>query len=168
MLNRIILMGRLTADPELRQTTNGVSVATFCLAVERNYQGQNGQRQADFINCVAWRQTGEFISRYFSKGRMIAVEGSLQSRKYEDKTGAKRLAFEVIVDQAFFAGDRGQNDGQGGRQAQPMPQPNPAGEIANRYREEQSRQQPIVYSQQPENQYYQESFLDVEGEDLPF
>ena len=167
MLNRIILMGRLTADPELRQTTNGVSVATFCLAVERNYQGQTGQRQADFINCVAWRQTGEFICRYFSKGRMIAVEGSLQSRKYEDKTGAKRVAFEVIVDQAFFAGDRGQDASQAGKQAQPMQQANPAGEIANRYREEQSRQQPIVYSQQP-NQYYQESFLDVEGEDLPY
>lgn len=167
MLNRIILMGRLTADPELRQTTNGVSVATFCLAVERNYQGQNGQRQADFINCVAWRQTAEFICRYFCKGRMIAVEGSLQSRKYEDKTGAKRVAFEVIVDQAFFAGDRGQDASQAGKQAQAMQQANPAGEIANRYREEQSRQQPIMYSQQP-NQYYQESFLDVEGEDLPY
>ena len=167
MLNKIILMGRLAADPELRQTTSGVSVVSFCLAVERNYQGADGQRQADFINCVAWRQTGEFISRYFSKGRMIAIEGSLQSRKYEDKAGAKRVAFEVVVDQAFFAGDRGYDASQGGRQAQPVPHPNPAGEIANRYREEQSRQQPIVYSQQP-SQYYQESFLDVEGDELPY
>lgn len=167
MLNRIILMGRLTADPELRQTAGGTSVATFCLAVERNYQGQNGQRQADFINCVAWRQTGEFVSRYFSKGRMIAVEGSLQSRKYEDKTGAKRVAFEVVVDQALFAGDKPQAE-------QPV-KGNPAGDIMGRYQAEQEIQrvqpksppQAIVYNSQP-NQYYQESFLDVEGDDLPY
>ena len=104
MLNRIILMGRLVADPELRQTPNGVSVASFRIAVDRNYQSkETGERQADFISCVAWRQTGEFISRYFQKGRMIALEGSLQTRNYEDKTGAKRTAYEVIVDQAYFA-----------------------------------------------------------------
>ena len=107
MLNRVILMGRLVADPELKQTTNGISVATFRVAVDRNYQSKNsGERQADFINCVAWRQTGEFISRYFTKGRMIALEGSLQTRNYEDKTGAKRTAYEVIVDQAYFADSR--------------------------------------------------------------
>ncbi len=97
-------MGRLVADPELRQTPNGVSVASFRIAVDRNYQSkETGERQADFISCVAWRQTGEFISRYFQKGRMIALEGSLQTRNYEDKTGAKRTAYEVIVDQAYFA-----------------------------------------------------------------
>ena len=107
MLNRVILMGRLVADPELRQTPNGISVATFCVAVDRNYQSKNSsEKQTDFINCVAWRQTGEFISRYFAKGRMIAVEGSLQTRRYEDKTGAKRTAYEVIVDQAYFADSR--------------------------------------------------------------
>lgn len=107
MLNRIILMGRLVADPELRQTPNGISVATFRIAVDRNYQSKNSnERQTDFISCVAWRQTGEFISRYFAKGRMIAVEGSLQTRRYEDKTGAKRTAYEVIVDQAYFADSR--------------------------------------------------------------
>lgn len=107
MLNRIILMGRLVADPELRQTPNGISVATFRIAVDRNYQSKNSnERQTDFISCVAWRQTGEFISRYFAKGRMIAVEGSLQTRSYEDKTGAKRTAYEVIVDQAYFADSR--------------------------------------------------------------
>ena len=107
MLNRIILMGRLVADPELRQTPNGISVATFRIAVDRNYQSKNSsEKQTDFINCVAWRQTGEFISRYFAKGRMIAVEGSLQTRRYEDKTGAKRTAYEVIVDQAYFADSR--------------------------------------------------------------
>lgn len=104
MLNRLILMGRLVADPELRETPSGVSVVSFCIAVDRNYQSkETGERQTDFLNCVAWRQTGEFISRYFQKGRMIAVEGSLQSRRYEDKTGAKRTAYEVVVDQAYFA-----------------------------------------------------------------
>lgn len=104
MLNRVVLMGRLVADPELRQTPNGVFVASFKIAVDRNYQQKDtGERQADFISCVAWRQTGEFISRYFQKGRMIALEGSLQTRNYEDKTGARKTAYEVIVDQAYFA-----------------------------------------------------------------
>ncbi len=118
MLNRVILMGRLVADPELRQTTSGVSVATFRLAIDRNYQAKGStERQTDFISCVAWRQTAEFISRYFSKGRMIALEGSLQSRNYEDKTGVKRTAYEVIVDQAYFADSKpsgGQNSDRGG------------------------------------------------------
>ena len=108
MLNSVILMGRMVADPELKQTPSGVSVAVFRLAVERNYQDkESGQRQTDFINCVAWRQTGEFISRYFSKGSMIAIEGSIQTRQYQDKSGNKRTAVEVIVDQAYFAGDNG-------------------------------------------------------------
>ena len=115
MLNRIFLMGRLVADPELRQTPNGISVASFRIAVDRNYQNKaSGERQTDFISCVAWRQTGEFISRYFSKGRMICVEGSLQTRSYEDKTGQKRTAFDVVVDQAYFADSR-----QGGGQGRP-------------------------------------------------
>lgn len=103
MLNRVILMGRLTADPELKQTPNGISVTSFSLAVDRNYAGKGAERQTDFINCVAWRQTAEFISRYFSKGRMIAVEGSLQVRNYVDKNENKRQAVEVVVDQAYFA-----------------------------------------------------------------
>lgn len=103
MLNNVTLMGRLVADPELKTTQNGTSVVSFRLAVERNYAPQGQERQADFIPCVAWRQTAEFIGRYFTKGRMIAVEGSLQSRNYEDKNGQKRTAYEVIVDQAYFA-----------------------------------------------------------------
>ena len=100
MLNRVILMGRLTADPELRKTASDLSVTSFTLAVDRNY-GKGADRQTDFINCVAWRQTAEFISRYFSKGRLMAVEGSLQVRNYVDKNENKRQAVEV--DQAFFA-----------------------------------------------------------------
>lgn len=102
MLNRVILMGRLTADPELRKTASDLSVTSFTLAVDRNY-GKGADRQTDFINCVAWRQTAEFISRYFSKGRLMAVEGSLQVRNYVDKNENKQQAVEVLVDQAFFA-----------------------------------------------------------------
>ena len=102
MLNRVILMGRLTADPELRKTASDLSVTSFTLAVDRNY-GKGADRQTDFINCVAWRQTAEFISRYFSKGRLMAVEGSLQVRNYVDKNENKRQTVEVLVDQAFFA-----------------------------------------------------------------
>lgn len=103
MLNRVILMGRLTADPELKQTPNGISVTSFSLAVDRNFTSKGAERQTDFINCVAWRQTAEFISRYFAKGRLMAVEGSLQVRNYVDKNENKRQAVEVVVDQAYFA-----------------------------------------------------------------
>lgn len=102
MLNRVILMGRLTADPELKRTASDISVTSFTLAVDRNY-GKGADRQTDFINCVAWRQNAEFISRYFSKGRLMAVEGSLQVRNYTDKNENKRQAVEVLVDHAFFA-----------------------------------------------------------------
>ena len=164
MLNRVILMGRLTADTKIKKTNSDISVTSFSLAVDRNY-GKGADRQTDFINCVAWRQTAEFISRYFSKGRMIAVEGSLQSRRYEDKTGAKRTAFEVVVDQAYFAGDKQKPD-----QAPAQPQANPAGDIMNRYQQEQKTTLPqtIVYNSPPPSQYYQESFLDVDGGDLPY
>ena len=86
MLNRAIIMGRLVADPELRQTPNGVSVITFTVAVDRNYS-RDRERQTDFIDVVAWRQTAEFVSKYFSKGKMIIVEGSIQTRSYEDRNG---------------------------------------------------------------------------------
>ena len=103
MLNRAILMGRLTRDPELRQTPNNVSVVTFTLAVERNYQADKNNKQADFINIVAWRHTAEFVSKYFTKGQLVAVEGSIQTRSYQDKDGNNRTAFEVVADQVYFA-----------------------------------------------------------------
>lgn len=102
-MNNVSLLGRLTADPELRQTPNGVSVCSFSVAVQRPYSS-NGERQTDFINCVAWRQTGEFISRYFRKGNMIGLTGFIQTRQYQDKdTGKNRTAFEVIINNAYFA-----------------------------------------------------------------
>lgn len=105
MLNRVILMGRITHDLELKSTGSGVSVLSFSVAVERSYAKPGEQRQADFINCVAWRQQAEFISKYFAKGRMIALEGNLRTRTYDDKNGSKHYVTEVYVDSASFTGE---------------------------------------------------------------
>lgn len=110
-MNKVILMGRLTRDVEMRQTPSGISLARFSLAVDRSYTGKDGQRQTDFINCVAWRQTGEFIARYFGKGRMIAVVGSIQSRSWDGQDGKKQYATEVIVEEAFFTGSKTETGG---------------------------------------------------------
>ena len=107
-MNRVILMGRLTADPELRQTPQGTAVTRFTIAVDRRFRKEGGQ-QADFITCVAWRQTAEFICRFFQKGRMIAVEGQLQSRSWESQDGKRQYATEVIIDNAYFTGSRNEN-----------------------------------------------------------
>ena len=102
MLNHIILMGRLTRDPELRRTGIGVAVASFTVAVDRDFSGKDSEKKTDFIDCVAWRQTGEFISKYFTKGRMIVVDGRLEMRDWTDKEGNKRRTAEVIVANAYF------------------------------------------------------------------
>lgn len=106
MLNISTLMGRLTADPELRRTPNGVSVTTFTIAVERTYTPQGQEKQTDFIDIVAWRNTAEFTCKYFTKGKMMAIQGSIQTRTYDDKEGHKRKAFEVVADNVFFCGDK--------------------------------------------------------------
>lgn len=121
MLNCAVIMGRLTADPELRTTTTGISVTSFTVAVDRSYVKPGEDRQADFINVVAWRQTAEFVTRYFRKGSMIAVQGSIQTRNYEDKTGAKRNAFEIIADNVSFCGSK--NDGGSAPAAAPAAAP---------------------------------------------
>ena len=102
MLNKIFLMGRLVRDPELRHTGNGTAVTSFSLAVDRDYKSQSGERETDFIDIVAWRSTAEFVSKYFSKGRMAVVEGRLQIRDWTDKDGAKRRTAEVVADNVYF------------------------------------------------------------------
>ena len=102
MLNKIILMGRLTRDPELRRTNSGTAVASFSLAVDRDFKAQNGEKETDFIDIVAWRNTAEFVSKYFSKGRMAVVEGRLQIRDRTDKDGSKRRTAEVVADNVYF------------------------------------------------------------------
>ena len=116
MLNRIILMGRLTRDPELRHTQTGTAVASFTLAVDRDFKDKStGERSTDFIDVVAWRQTGEFVSRYFTKGRMAVVEGRLQIRDWTDKEGGKRRSAEIVAENVYFGDSK--RDGDGGYQS---------------------------------------------------
>ena len=112
MLNHITIMGRLTRDPELRRTGSGIAVASFSLAVDRDFgKTENGERETDFIDCVAWRQTGEFVSKYFTKGRMAVVSGRLQIRSWNDKDGNKRRTAEVVADNVYFGDSRRDGDG---------------------------------------------------------
>ena len=122
MLNHITLMGRLVNDPELRRTGTGIAVTTFRIAVDRDFAPKDGgERKADFITCVAWRQTGEFISKYFSKGRMIVVDGRLEMRDWTDKEGNKRTTAEVIVDNAYFGDSKRDSDNSGSYTAPAAP-----------------------------------------------
>lgn len=111
MLNRIVLMGRLTRDPELRRTQSGTAVASFALAVDRDYAAQGAERETDFIDIVAWRGTAEFAQKFFSKGRMAVVTGRLQIRNWEDKDGNKRRNAEVVADSIYFGDSRRSSDG---------------------------------------------------------
>lgn len=148
MLNSVILMGRLVADPELRQTGTGISVCSFRLAVDRNFSKAGTEKQTDFINIVAWRNTGEFVSRYFKKGQLCAVQGSLQTRSYTDKEGNNRQAFEVVADNVYFADSKGSSGASTGNAypaaAPAMSDPAPAFEMGT------------------------QDFKELEDEDLPF
>jgi single-strand DNA-binding protein len=110
-MNKVVLMGRLTRDPEVRETANNVSVATFTLAVDRRYKDASGERQADFINIVAWRHTAEFIGKYCSKGTKLVIAGSIQTRTYDDKDGKRVYVTEVIADEVEFAESKRQSEG---------------------------------------------------------
>lgn len=123
MLNHITIMGRLTRDPEYRTTQTGLSVANFSVAVDRDFPGATGEKETDFIDCVAWRKTAEFVTKYFHKGSQIAVSGRLQIRSWTDKDGNKRRTAEVLADSVYFAGSK---------QAQPESQ-NAAGSYTNAY-----------------------------------
>ena len=122
MLNKIFLQGRLVADPELRHTQNGVAVASFRLAVDRDFKDrETGERKADFINVVAWRQTGEFVSRFLTKGRLAVVEGKLQTRDYTDRDGNRRYATEVVADNVYFGDSKRDGAGDYGAPAYSAP-----------------------------------------------
>ena len=111
MLNHIVVMGRLVRDPELRRTGSGIAVASFSVAVDRDFgKNENGERETDFIDCVAWRQTGEFVSKYFTKGRMIIVDGRLEMRDWTDKDGNKRTSAEIVVANAYFGDSKRDGD----------------------------------------------------------
>ncbi|MBR5022812.1 MAG: single-stranded DNA-binding protein [Oscillospiraceae bacterium] len=158
MLNHITIMGRLTRDPELRRTGSGIAVASFTVAVDRDFSGKDGgEKETDFIDCVAWRQTGEFVSKYFTKGRMIVVSGRLQIRPWTDKDGNKRRSAEVVADNCYFGDSK--KDGEGGSSA---PAQNSYGNYGGGYGGSNSAQ--------PAPAYPQSNFDLIEGDDsqLPF
>lgn len=128
MLNKIFIMGRLTRDPELRRTQSGIAVTSFSLAVDRDYKTQAGERETDFIDVVAWRSTAEFVSKYFTKGRMAVVEGRLQIRDWTDKDGNKRRSAEVVADSVYFGDSKRDGTASGGdfRRAEDFGAPPPA------------------------------------------
>ncbi len=133
MLNNIVIMGRLTRDPELRRTGSGVAATSFTLAVERDLKPKEGERETDFIDCVAWRQAGEFVSKYFSKGRMAVVSGRLQIRNWTDKEGNKRRSAEVVADNVYFADSKKEDSNGGGydpQQQTPVYPSSPASDFA--------------------------------------
>lgn len=144
-MNKVILVGRLARDPELRTTQSGVSVCSFTVACDRRFQKQGEERQADFINCIAWRQQADFICKFFTKGMRIALDGSIQTRSWDDNDGNKRYATEVVVDHAEFA--QSKNEGMGGGFSAPAPQSAP-------------------FAAAPSGDI--DGFIPVEEEDLPF
>lgn len=122
MLNKIIVMGRLTRDPELRRTQSGLSVTSFSVACDRDFKSQSGEKETDFIDIVAWRQTAEFVCKYFSKGRMAIVEGRLQIRDWQDNNGNKRRSAEIVADNVYFGDSKRDGDGGGYQQGGYAPQ----------------------------------------------
>lgn len=125
-MNHVVLIGRLVADPETRYTQSGIAVCSFRLAVDRKFKNQAGEREADFINCVAWRRAAEIIGQYMAKGRRIGIEGALQSRNYQDKDGNNRTAYEVVVNEFEFL-DGGGGAGRSGGSQPPPPETPPPG-----------------------------------------
>lgn len=151
-MNKVILIGRITKDPELRKTPTDVSVVQFTIAVNRPFQQQNGERQADFINCIAWRNQAENLAKYIKKGGQIAVEGSIQTRSYDDQNGVRRFVTEVVCSQITFLESRRQDSGYGDLSQLEVP---PVRENTNRY------------SQESPFDDIKTSF-DISSDDLPF
>lgn len=134
-MNKVIMMGRLVNEPELKTTPNGASVCSFRIAVDRNYQKKGEEKKSDFFNVVAWRQQAEFINRFFSKGRLILIEGEMQTRQYTDKNGNPATWYEIIVDNAYFTGEKSNNGGgaYSNYGAPPLPDEPPAGNYGGGY-----------------------------------
>ena len=168
MLNRVILMGRITQELELKTTPNGVSVTSFSIAVDRNYVKQGEQRQTDFINIVCWRQQAEFVCRYFGKGAMIAIEGQLQTRQYQAKDGTNRYVTEVVADSVSFTGEKREQNNNGYNQ--PNVQYQQPQQNYNQLPQSYEQQVPFSQIQQQQNQPAQTtSFEEIPlDDDLPF
>lgn len=157
MLNVIALVGRLVADPELRHTTSGIATCTFRIAVDRSYVRQGEERKADFFDIVAWRQSAEFVCKYFRKGNLIAVNGSLQTRNYEDRNGNKRTAYEIVADNIHFVESKAAASSSAGGYAAPAPAAAPSPARA-------AVPEPVSYSSGSADDF---ALID-DNEDLPF
>ena len=171
MLNKAIIMGRLTRDPELKYTQSNTPVVSFTVAVDRSFKSQDGERTADFINCVAWRNTAEFVSKYFTKGRMIAVSGSIQTRKYVDNNNNNRTATEIVANEVSFRGDKPAEDAQRATESNGygVGYNNPAGNVSALYSSNYAAPQRDMQDALPAYSDYP-SFEDISDsdEDLPF
>ena len=169
MLNRVIIMGRLVSNPELKTTPSGVNVTTFRIAVDRNYVKSGEERKADFFDVVCWRQTADFVCRYFCKGSLIAVEGQLQSRTYQAKDGSNRYVVEIVADSVYFTGERRENNNPGGYN-QGYGQPYGGGYQQPQYGGNQTYQEPAPVAPAPapvQNTSYQ-SGSDSDFREVPF
>ena len=160
MLNRVILMGRLTAEPDYRTTRSGAAMARFTLAVERDY-AQGEEKQTDFLDITTWRNTADFVSKYFHKGQLVAVQGRVQVNSYTDKDGNKRRSWDIVADQVYFAESKRENGAQSSynRQAPPSPSPQPQQSAYQLYQGEQQ----LMDGYQGDNH-----FMPIDDDDLPF
>lgn len=163
-MNQIVIMGRLTADPELKETTSGKSVTSFSVAVQRDYANEQKEREVDFIPVVAWRSTAEFVCRYFAKGQMIALTGRLQSRKYTDKEGNNRTAYDVVADRVYFTGSK-QDDKP--TQAQPNAAPQTATQAQPSAAPQTATQATLSLARTPD-EINLEDFEEIGESELPF
>ena len=159
-MNKVILIGRITKDPELRKTPQDISVVQFTIAVNRNYQNKNGERQADFINCVAWRNQADNLARYIKKGGQIAIEGNIQTRSYDDPNGVRRYITEVVCDQITFLESK-KGDGNGFNDLSQLTPPSYSNN--NNY---QNNSQPSQSNANPFDDI--DKAFDISGDDLPF
>ena len=165
-MNKWIGIGNLARDPELSSTQSGISYCRFTIACQRRFANQQGVREADFINCVAWRQTAEFVNKYFTKGSKIAVEGTIQTRSYDGQDGQKHYVTEAIIDSVEFAGSRSDGSGQSAQPAQPtggQPNRNPNGTIPGIMQPPRNQQQRMDLNAQQNN-----DFMEVDDDELPF
>lgn len=165
-MNKVILVGNLTRDPEYGTTQSGVNYCRFTVACQRRFTNQQGVREADFINCVAWRQTADFVNNWFRKGNRIGLEGSIQVRSYDDQSGQKRWATEVIVNEVEFAGSKSDGGNNQSAYGDPGPTPPPQGQHNGNI---PGIMQPPRNQQQPANrQMNMNDFQEVEDDELPF
>lgn len=173
MINRVVLVGRLTKDPDLRYTSNGIAVATFTLAVNRTFSNQQGEREADFISCVVWRKQAENVANYLKKGSLAGVDGRIQTRNYEAQDGRRIYVTEVVADSVQFlepkgssAGSRGDFAGYGG--GQPAPYDNPFGGNNNQNQPMSPNNPNQGYTRLDEDPFAKDGQIDISDDDLPF